>query len=106
MAPKREHRPGDIVAPPVWEGPLTFGPIREPVGAGDGNTYVVRECGRCSEVHAEIERLQAALRDIWGQCNDPEGIHVDGIVEAIGKHAPDFCEVLACGPQENSNGHD
>ncbi|MEQ8585268.1 MAG: hypothetical protein RLO01_12080 [Thalassobaculaceae bacterium] len=40
-------------------GRIEFGPQREPVGAGDGNTYVVRECGRCSEVHTEIARLQA-----------------------------------------------
>lgn len=64
MAPKREHRPGDIVVPPVWEGTLTFGPSREPVGAGDGDTFVVRACGRCGEKDAEIARLKDIIRRI------------------------------------------
>lgn len=48
---------------------------------------------------AENQQLKAALRDIWGQCNDHEGLCVDGVVEAIQKHAPDFYETLALGPQ-------
>lgn len=88
MAPKREHKPGDITVPPVWDGKLTFSPSMEPVGAGDGDTYVVRACGRCSEVHAEIAKLQRLLderdqfivrHDLWGEFVDSlRGPQTDG----------------------------